>query len=118
VLLPQAVGVRRARELSITGNFLDAATALEWGLVNHVVPHEELLPFARRLALDVVSNDQRAVRRLLETYADGSLATAQDAWLLEADVAEAWTAGIDPDGFDQRRRDVMDRGRAQSAQQT
>ncbi len=45
VLLPAAVGVRRAKELSTTGNFLDAPTALSWGLVNHVVPHEELLPF-------------------------------------------------------------------------
>src|SRR5690606_468113 len=44
VLLPQAVGVRRARELSATGNFLDARTALAWGLVNHVVAHHELLP--------------------------------------------------------------------------
>ena len=38
VLLPEAVGLRRARELSATGNFLDAETALAWGLVNHVVP--------------------------------------------------------------------------------
>ena len=50
VLLPQAVGVRRARELSATGNFLDAETALAWGLVNHVVAHDELLPFCRKLA--------------------------------------------------------------------
>lgn len=41
VLLAEAVGVRRAKELSSTGNFLDAQTALTWGLVNHVVPHGE-----------------------------------------------------------------------------
>src|SRR5262245_27435979 len=70
VLLPQAIGVRRAREMSLTGNFLDAPTALEWGLVNHVVAHDELLPFAHGLAADMVSNDQVAVRRILQTYAE------------------------------------------------
>ncbi len=44
VLLPQAIGVRRAREMSYTGNFLTADEALQWGLVNHVVDHAELLP--------------------------------------------------------------------------
>ncbi|MEO7429611.1 MAG: enoyl-CoA hydratase, partial [Acidimicrobiales bacterium] len=46
VLLPEAIGIRRAKEMSTTGNFLDAETALAWGLVNHIVPHDELLPFA------------------------------------------------------------------------
>ena len=46
-LLPQAIGVRRAREMSFTGNFVDAAEALALGLVNHVVPHDELIPFTR-----------------------------------------------------------------------
>ncbi len=61
VLLPQAVGMRRAREMSATGNFIDAPTALEWGLVNHVVAHDELLPTARRLAADIVT--ERPTRR-------------------------------------------------------
>ena len=54
VLLPQAVGLPRAIEMWLTGNYLTAAEALQAGLVNHVVPHEELLPFPRRLAEDVV----------------------------------------------------------------
>ena len=57
VPLPEAVGVRRAKEMSVTGNFIDAATALDWGLVNHVVPHDELLPFCRQLGRDIASND-------------------------------------------------------------
>ena len=55
VLLPQAIGVRRAREMSFTGNFLDAAEALQFGLVNHVVAHDELIPFTRRLATDIIN---------------------------------------------------------------
>ena len=68
VLLPQAIGLRRAREMSTTGNFVDARTALEWGLVNRVVAHEDLLPTCRTLAADIVSNDQAGVRRILRTY--------------------------------------------------
>ncbi len=45
VLLPQAIGVRRAREMSMTGNFMLADEALERGLVNHVVPHGDLMAF-------------------------------------------------------------------------
>src|SRR3954447_26153667 len=61
VLLAQRIGIGRAKEMSITGNYVDAATALAWGLVNHVVPHDELLPFCKQLAADAVSNDQRGV---------------------------------------------------------
>ena len=38
VLLPQAIGVRRAREMSFTGNFLSPTRRSQFGLVNHVVP--------------------------------------------------------------------------------
>jgi enoyl-CoA hydratase len=114
VLLPQAVGVRRARELSLTGNFLDADTALVWGLVNHVVPHEQLLPFARHLARDIVSNDQAGVRRMLRTYAEGSLVDGEDAWRLEGEVARAWQAdGLDPAEIERRRQSIVARGRTQ-----
>ena len=54
VLLPQAIGVRRAREMSFTGNFMSADEALDRGLVNHVVPHPELIPFTRSIAADIV----------------------------------------------------------------
>jgi enoyl-CoA hydratase len=114
VLLPQAVGVRRARELSATGNFLDAPTALAWGLVNHVVPHEELLPFVRKLAADVVSNDRTAVRRVLQTYDEGMLVPMGEAWRNEAAVAARWQGdGLDPAAIEARRAAVTDRGRTQ-----
>ncbi len=114
VLLPQAIGVRRAREMSGTGNFCDAQTALDWGLVNHVVPHDDLLSFTRGLAADIASSDQRAVRQLYATYAAGSLVSAGDAWLVESDAAAAWQGnGMDADEIERRRQDVVDRGRTQ-----
>jgi enoyl-CoA hydratase len=114
VLLPQAIGIRRARQMSATGNFIDAQTALDWGLVNHVVPHEELLPFTRGLAADIVSGNQPAIRRILATYAESSLLSGNDAWLHEAEVAESWVSGLQGDDLEANRQAVMDRGRSQA----
>ncbi len=114
VLLPQAVGIRRAREMSATGNFVDARTALEWGLVNHVVPHDDLLPTVRRLAADIVSNDQRAVRAILATYEEASRVSGAEAWAVEARGAVAFQqGGVDPGDIERRRQDIVDRGRSQ-----
>jgi enoyl-CoA hydratase/carnithine racemase len=114
VLLPEAVGLRRAREMSTTGNFLDAATALTWGLVNHVVPHDELLPFVRKLADDIVSNDQAGVRQMLRTYDEGSKLSGADAWALEGRVSREWQATkLDPAEVEARRQAIVDRGRSQ-----
>lgn len=115
VLLPQAIGLRRAREMSATGNFIDAATALAWGLVNHVVAHDQLLAFTRQLAADIVSNDQPAVRRLLATYAENSDGTGAAAWVNEDRVAGLWQGGdaVDPAEIERRRNAIMERGRAQ-----
>jgi enoyl-CoA hydratase len=114
VLLPEAVGLRRAREMSATGNFVDAGTALAWGLVNHVVPHDELLGFARRLAADIATSDRRALRTLFDTYQRGSLMTGADAWLLEGEAAAAFHGGpVDPAEIERRRHGVVQRGRSQ-----
>ncbi|MGH9274124.1 MAG: enoyl-CoA hydratase [Acidimicrobiales bacterium] len=114
VLLPEAIGVRRAKEMSTTGNFLDAETALTWGLVNHVVPHDELLPVARQLAADIATIDRVAVRRMLRTYDDGALRDGAGAWELEAEVAAQWQGeGLDPAALEKRRQAVIARGRTQ-----
>ena len=60
VLLPQAIGVRRAREMSFTGNFLSAEEAYHFGLVDRIVAHADLLPFTRSIAADIGGNDSPA----------------------------------------------------------
>jgi len=88
VLLPLAIGVRRAREMSFTGNFMLADEALAFGLVNHVVPHRDLMPFTRQLALDIVGNDQVGVRQIRSTYAH--IVANDDNWEIEARDSRAW----------------------------
>ena len=115
VLLPETVGLRRAREMSTTGNFVDARTALEWGLVNRVVAHDDLLPTCRALAADIVSNDQAGVRRILRTYAEAAAITSVPARRLEAEVSTEWlrSGGGRPEEVERRRQAIVERGRSQ-----
>lgn len=68
-LLPRAVGVRTAREMSLTGRFMDAHQAHTAGLVNHVVPHDELVSFVVGLASQIPAH--AAVGDMLGLYAGG-----------------------------------------------
>jgi len=114
VALPEAVGYRRAREMSATGNFVGAKTALEWGLVNHVVPHADLLPFASQLAKDAASADPAALQTVFATYRAGSQVSRADALAVEASAhARQHAAGIDGEDVARRREAVIQRGRAQ-----
>jgi enoyl-CoA hydratase len=113
-LLVETIGLRRAREMSTTGNFVDAETALTWGLVNHVVAHDELLDFTRALALAAVSIEQPAMRRMLRTYDEIAATIADDAWALESRANREWLAdGIDTAGVAERRDAIIERGRRQ-----
>lgn len=61
--LPRLVGAGRAKELIFTARRLDAATALEWGIANHVVPAGELRDAARDLAQRIAAHAPLAVRQ-------------------------------------------------------
>ena len=108
-LLPRAVGLRKAREMSITGNFVDADEALRIGLVNHVIPHDELLARAVGLARDV--SPQPAVREVLRLYARNEGLSLSEALAMERD----WTVHRthDPDAFRTLGQETAKRGSAE-----
>jgi enoyl-CoA hydratase len=60
--LPRLVGPGRAKLLILSGELIDAQTALDIGLVDRVVPHEEVLPAALDLARTIASEGPQAVR--------------------------------------------------------
>ncbi|HEV7535194.1 MAG TPA: enoyl-CoA hydratase [Acidimicrobiia bacterium] len=110
-LLPQAVGLRRAREMSLTGNFVDAAEAHRQGLVNHVVPHDELLPTALGLAGDIATGDPRTVTALNDSYRAVAALPLGEGLALERERFAGWD--YDPAGIEDRRRAILERGRGQ-----
>ena len=112
VLLPQAIGVRRAREMSFTGNFMDATDALQFGLVNHVVAHADLIPFTRALAADIVGNEQDGVRQIRATY--DAIAADDHGWETESRDGRAWRRShFSPERVAERRERIQSRGKTQ-----
>ncbi|WP_313007551.1 crotonase/enoyl-CoA hydratase family protein [Brevundimonas vesicularis] len=61
-LLPRNIGYARAAELLFTARSIDAATAAEWGLVNRVVAHEDLMTEALAVAAQVAAQPPQALR--------------------------------------------------------
>ena len=114
VLLPQAVGVRRAIEMSLTGNYMHAEEALAFGLVNHVVAHADLIPAARRLAGDIAGNNADAVQALVAGYRAIHRLSVGDGELLEIRIGREWSGRTyDPAVVEARRAAIMARGRTQ-----
>ena len=111
VFLPAAVGVRMAKQMSLTGNFVDAHRALELGLVNEVVPHDGLVARAIALGHDISGNDQRAVRNLKCLYDDNQKLSGADAIANEQRLFRTWQ--VDPAEVERRREAVVARGRNQ-----
>jgi len=64
--LTQLVGKGRAMELIMTAGMLDAETAKTYGLVNHVVPQEELLAFTKTIASKIANNSSVAIAKAIE----------------------------------------------------
>jgi enoyl-CoA hydratase/carnithine racemase len=113
VRLPQKVGVGMARRMSLTGDYLSAADALRTGLVTEVVPHDELLPTAKRVAASIVGNNQKAVRALLASYHRIDDASTGEGLWIEAMSAKQWMNSASGNDIAANRDAVLQRGRAQ-----
>jgi 2-(1,2-epoxy-1,2-dihydrophenyl)acetyl-CoA isomerase len=76
-LLVRTIGRARASELMLLGEKLPAAKALEWGLVNRVVPDDQLEAAASELAVRLANgaSSLRLIRRLAWSAVDGDWET-------------------------------------------
>lgn len=72
--LAQLVGRGKANEMIFTAGMITAEEALKWGLVNHVVEPEELLPLAQKIAGKIINNSATAIASAIKSvnalYAD------------------------------------------------
>jgi enoyl-CoA hydratase/carnithine racemase len=61
-LLPRVIGMPKASIMALTGDTIDAAKALEWGLVSEVVPAEQLMAHAQAMATRIAANPSHGLR--------------------------------------------------------
>jgi enoyl-CoA hydratase len=112
--LSRLIGINRAKELSLSGNFLDAPTAERWGLVNRVFEPDDLLPAARKLAHDMASLPPEMARKYKRLIDEGYAVGFAEAMRLEAKAALEHAASITKEGIEAARLQVQERGRTQS----
>jgi len=84
--LPRLVGVSRAKELLLTGDMIDASTALSIGLVNRVVPPEDLLDEVNNLAKKILNKGPKAVKFVKDCVNRGMQTDIDAASALESDA--------------------------------
>ena len=90
-----------------------AAVALAWGLVNRVVPHEELLPHCRDLAGDMASCIPEVLRSYKRLIDEGLRMPLGPALAMEKERAIASAAATGAGDVASRRGDVLARGRSE-----
>lgn len=111
----RAIGLNRALELSLTGNFLTAEQAAGWGMVNHVVEAEQLMHKTYELAaqmLQVVPEMLLSYRRLIR---EGYEMPLQNALALERERGLSAVRTVETAAIERRRHEVRDRARQQIA---
>ena len=83
-ILPRIVGLSRASELILSGDSIDAATALSWGLVSRVVPGEQLLEQAQALAARIAASPAATLRLSKRLLREGQQQRLSDVLELSA----------------------------------
>lgn len=73
--LPQLIGKGRAMEMIMTAGMIDAGQALTYGLINHVVDQDELIPLCEKIASKIMCNSSiaisKAIKAINANYKDG-----------------------------------------------
>jgi enoyl-CoA hydratase len=112
-ILSRVIGPYRAKELSLTGNFLDARTAADWGLVNRVVEPEALMEAAIQLARDMAGVESGVLGAYKALIDEGYALGFGEALALERTRCAAHNAAVTPETIEARRGSVQARGRSQ-----
>ncbi len=111
VKLARAVGIRRARELTMTGELISAETAMRYGLVNEVVPAAELMTAVMKKITMILSRSPLAVSKAKKSINEAYDLETENALANEADIfADLFTSADTREGtsaFLEKRKPVF-----------
>lgn len=114
--LSRTIGVYRAKELSLTGNFLTAQQAADWGLANRVVAPSELIPAAKKLAADMLSLVPEALSGYKRLIDQGYAENFGDALKTELKFSATANRAVRSADIETRREAIRQRGQTQKGQ--
>lgn len=114
-ILPRLIGPARAKQMSLTGGFVNAETALQWGLANEVTSAEELMPRALALAEEIAETDALAASRIRALMNEGEGRPILEAFKMEAKIFDLHVAGASQEQLEENRRKVQARGKRVAA---
>jgi len=112
LFLPALIGLGRAAEFAFSNAPISAEQALAWGLVNRVVPPEELLPQCRALAMDMLSVIPRMLVDYKKLIDDGFAASFGEGLAIEGERARAANGSVSADDIERRRVAMLERARS------
>jgi enoyl-CoA hydratase len=113
--LSRAIGIYRAKYLSLTGNFMPAQQAAEWGLVSHVVAPEDLMATANKIAEDMLSIVPHMLFPMKKLIDDGFASTFAEGMSLEDRVSKEYMKEHRPQKAARAAfKGVRERGRSQN----
>jgi len=115
--LPRLIGLSRAKEICFTGAPVFARQAYEWGLVNHVVAPQELLPRAVKMAEDMCACVPHILKQYKPLIEQGYSMPYADALAWEEQRAIESAREAFASSIAQRRDSVMQRGREEKDEQ-
>ena len=111
--LPRLIGLSRAKEIAFTGAPIFAQQAYEWGLVNHVLPANALLPKAIQMAQDICACVPAVLEQYQTLIKDGYSMLLHDALEWEEARAIWWAKQASGEMIEGRRQEVLEKGRSE-----
>ncbi len=112
--LPRLIGLSRAKEIAFTGAPIFAQQAYEWGLVNHVVSEDNLLPRAIAMAQEICGCVPEVLEQYQTLIKDGYSMLMDDALNWEEARAIWWAKQASGKMIEERRQKVLEKGRSET----
>lgn len=111
--LSRLIGISRAKELSFTGNFIDAETSEKWGLVNRVYPAADLVPAALKMATEMTSTNPDLLSKYKALIDDGFGMNFAASMKEEVKRSIDHSKSVSASAVEEARKQVTARGRDQ-----